>query len=148
MHMGPWERLQLARRKLALAVAEEDYKVAAAAKREVEGLHARLPSSLALMDALLERLEAPGGLPEEEAAAVVTQLGDLGEWAAAPVLAAALHEGEAVASAAEEALWHLFLKCARWGGWEPGAGLQGAGLSVRCRCSLCMGVALLAHSLI
>lgn len=47
--LGPWERLQLARRKLEVAVAEEDYRLAAEAKREAEALHARLPANLALM---------------------------------------------------------------------------------------------------
>lgn len=77
--------------------------------------------------ALLERLEEPGGLPEEEAVAALRQLGDLGEWAAAPALAAALHEGEPVAAAAEEACWQLFLRCARRaaGGRAAGGGLQG-----------------------
>ena len=38
-----------------------------------------------------------------------SQLGELSDWDAAPALAAALHDGEAVAAAAEEALW--------WVGW-------------------------------
>lgn len=107
--MGTWERLQLARRKLDLAVAEEDYSAAAEAKREVEALSERLPANQALLGALLERLGRPG-LPEDEAAGVVAQLGELGEWGAAPALAAALHEGELVAAAAEEACWQLFMR--------------------------------------
>lgn len=45
----------------------------------------------------------------------------LGEWAAALALAAALHEGEPLAGAAEEALWSLFLRCPST---EMGASMQ------------------------
>lgn len=105
-------------------MAEEDYAAAAAAKREVEALMERLPANKALLAALLERLERRG-VPEEEAAALLQQLGELGEWEAAPALAGALHEPEVVAAAAEEALWTLFLRCVAGGvAAGRGAGVQ------------------------
>lgn len=69
----------LPRRKLEVAVREENYSVAAEAKREIELLTERLPANQLLLATLLERLDK-GGLPEEEATAVVRQLGELGEW--------------------------------------------------------------------
>lgn len=66
-------------RKLEVAVQEENYQVAADAKREIQLLTERLPTNQLLLATLLERLER-GGLGEEEAAAVVCQLGELGEW--------------------------------------------------------------------
>lgn len=109
--LGTWQRIELARRKLEVAVREENYSVAAEAKREIELLTERLPANQLLLATLLERLDK-GGLPEEEATAVVRQLGELGEWEAVPALVAALQcEGDTVAAAAEEALWSLFLRC-------------------------------------
>lgn len=68
-----------ARRKLEVAVREENYKVAAEAKKEIAVLTERLPANQLLLATLLERLEG-GRLPEDEATAVVRQLGELGEW--------------------------------------------------------------------
>ncbi|PSC68285.1 Histone deacetylase 14 [Micractinium conductrix] len=108
--VGAWERLGLAKRKLQLAIQEEDYKSAAEAKNEVEALTERLPASKALLQALLDKLERKE-MGEEERLATLAQLGELSDWDAAPALAAALHDGEAVAAAAEEALWSLFMAC-------------------------------------
>jgi tetratricopeptide (TPR) repeat protein len=109
--LGTWQRIELARRKLEVAVREENYAVAAEAKKEIQLLTERLPPNQLLLATLLDRLDK-GGLSEEEATAVVRQLGELGEWEAVPALAAALQsEGDSVPAAAEEALWSLFLRC-------------------------------------
>ncbi|KAL4451207.1 hypothetical protein ABPG77_009279 [Micractinium sp. CCAP 211/92] len=120
--MGTWARLQLARRKLDLAVREENYAAAAQAQREVALLTERLPPSKALLNTLLQRLDAAThaacALPEEEEAAnaeklaVLERLGELADWDGAAAMAAALHDGDAaVAAAAEDALWALFMEC-------------------------------------
>lgn len=120
--MEPWARLQLVRRKLDLAVREENFAAAAQAQREVALLTERLPANKALLNALLQRLDAAthaacAGPEEEEAAraeklAVLERLGELADWDGAAAVAAALHDGDAaVAAAAEEALWGLFMTC-------------------------------------
>ncbi|KAL4422934.1 hypothetical protein ABPG75_009131 [Micractinium tetrahymenae] len=120
--MGPWERLKLARRKLDLAVREENFAAAVQAQREAALLTERLPPSKALLNTLLERLDAATHAAcatdeEEEAAraeklAALEQLGGLADWDGAAAMAAALHDSDgAVAAAAEEALWALFMAC-------------------------------------
>lgn len=120
--MGPWERLQLARRKLDLAVREENYASAVQAQQEVSLLTDRLPANKLLLNTLLGRLDAAthavcATAEAEEAAqseklAALEQLGQLADWDGAAAMAAALHDGDvAVAAAAEEALWGLFLAC-------------------------------------
>lgn len=101
---------------------EENYAAAAQAQREVALLTERLPPSKALLNTLLQRLDAAthaaSALPEEEEAAnaeklaVLERLGELADWDGAAAMAAALHDGDAaVAAAAEDALWALFMEC-------------------------------------
>lgn len=101
---------------------EENFAAAAQAQREVALLTERLPANKALLNALLQRLDAAthaacAGPEEEEAAraeklAVLERLGELADWDGAAAVAAALHDGDAaVAAAAEEALWGLFMTC-------------------------------------
>jgi len=60
-------------------VREENYAVAAEAKKEIQLLMGRRHANERLLATLLGRLER-GGLAEEEATAGVRQLGELGEW--------------------------------------------------------------------
>lgn len=82
----------------------------------------RLPANKLLLNTLLGRLDAAthavcATAEAEEAAqseklAALEQLGQLADWDGAAAMAAALHDGDvAVAAAAEEALWGLFLAC-------------------------------------
>ena len=106
---APWPR-----RKMELAVREEDYATAAEAKTEVDMLRERLPSDKLVLASLLERVEGhvdgrqqPGGGQGRQAA--IRQLGDLGDMAACPALSTCLHDSDAsTAEAAEEALWAIF----------------------------------------
>lgn len=91
---------------------EEDYATAAEAKAEVDMLRERLPSDKMLLASLLDKLETRLPVSDQERMTAIRQLGDLGDMAAAPALANCLHDGEqAVAAAAENALWAVFMRC-------------------------------------
>jgi HEAT repeat protein len=97
---------------MELAVREEDYATAAEAKAEVDMLRERLPSDKMLLASLLDKLETRLPVSDKERMTAIRQLGDLGDMAAAPALAGCLHDGEpAVAEAAENALWAVFMRC-------------------------------------
>lgn len=101
-------------RKLDLAVREEDYPTAAAAKAEVDLLLERLPSSKVVLSGLLSKLGEVGDSSERQA--TIQQLGKLGDAAAVPSLAGCLHDADpSTAEAAEEALWACFMRQAEVG---------------------------------
>ena len=112
-----------------MAVGEEDYASAAAAKAEVAALLSRLPPSKALLATLLDRIATCGpgssGVTPAERLATVQQLGAIGDMDAAPALAACLHTAsEPLAEAAEAALWQLFSRCPGGGGGDSEEGQQ------------------------
>jgi hypothetical protein len=112
-------------RKLDLAVREEDYTTAAAAKAEVDLLLERLPSSKVVLSGLLSKLE-DGDSSERQA--TIQQLGKLGDAAAVPSLAGCLHDADpSTAEAAEEALWACFMRQA-----EVGACSRACVLRLKC----------------
>jgi hypothetical protein len=101
-----WSRLSLAKRQLALAVAEEDYELCTQLKAEVFSLEARLPPQKQLLLALLDKLQGADGRDRVTAAQA---LGDLGDVAALVPLQALLADDD-VGSVCESSMWCIFMQ--------------------------------------
>ncbi|KAG2448743.1 hypothetical protein HYH02_006097 [Chlamydomonas schloesseri] len=102
-----WERLSLVTRQLKVAVADEDYALAAKLRDEQKTLSDSLPPILQYALGQVSKLRT--GTTQEQLQTIIN-LGEAGEAAVIPDLASCLSNPE-LADTAEKAMWAIFMKC-------------------------------------
>lgn len=98
-----WQRLLLAERQLALAVSDENYRLAAIHKKELEGLKARLPPEQSQLFSQLSVLKLNSSTMQEKLDAIEIT-GNIGDISALPSLFALLSGPSMQARAAKTAM--------------------------------------------
>lgn len=103
-----WEKVVLLRRMIAIAAKEEDFEQARRLQNEMDNALAAMSASKLVLLGLLDKAQSHESGVRERIIAT-QQLGDLGDFAAAPFLLEMLHEPGDIGSVAEASLWSIFM---------------------------------------